>query len=148
MRSQTSKFEISAGSLSDKWRAWRRLSKFLADDQYASPRPDYPLAAESAVAEARHALRELEKGTPAPSCTFIFTVRMGSVFNTERCSRLGAFPHFRDTSEQRVLRSGWYMHREQSASEKYNFGDKPCAGLEVAAVVSGRVVRGFESGAE
>ncbi len=40
------------------------------------------------------------------------------------------------------------MHREQSASEKYNFGDKPFAGLEVAAVLLGRVVRGFESGAE
>ncbi len=72
-----------------------------------------PLAAKSAVAAAWHALCELEKGTPAPSCTFIFTVRMSSFFNTERCSRLGAFPHFRDTSEQRVLRSGWYIHREQ-----------------------------------
>ncbi len=72
----------------------------------------------------------------------------GLGFNTERCSCLGALVHFRDTSEQRVLRSGWYMHREQSASEKYNFDDKPFAGLEVAAVLLGRVVRGFESGAE
>jgi hypothetical protein len=69
-------------------------------------------------------------------------------FNTEPCSRLGASVRLRDTSEQRVLRSGWYMHPEQPASEKYNFGDKPFAGPEVATVVSWTVVRRFDLAAE
>ena len=69
-------------------------------------------------------------------------------FNSERCSRLGPSVHLRHTSEQPVLRSGWYMHRQQSASERRNFDDNSFAGLEVAAVASGTVERGFGAEAE